>query len=176
MKGLARNVFLLLTSTRLVFSLARASGGGDDAHHHEHAPAVHHQDTHHQEHGALHDPAAGNMSHYMADMTFTLRTALVEEGMAFVGVGGDIEGVINPKLEVPHGAVVEITLVNGDGIEHDVAIPVFDVMAEHIAVVGEKSVVAFEASEEGTFEYRCALPGHVTAGMKGLLEVTEHHH
>ena len=45
--------------------------------------------------------------------------------MAFVGVGGDIEGVVNPTLRVNTGDVVQIGLVNNDGIEHDVVFPEF---------------------------------------------------
>ncbi len=39
---------------------------------------------------------------------FTLETVM-EDGFAFRGIGGVIDGVVNPELRVPAGAQVEIT-------------------------------------------------------------------
>jgi hypothetical protein len=40
---------------------------------------------------------------YTPTVRFRLRTELAEGKMAFVGVGGDIEGVVNPTLRVAEG-------------------------------------------------------------------------
>src|SRR5262245_30249642 len=53
---------------------------------------------------------------YTPTVRFRLRTELAEGKMAFVGVGGEIEGVVNPTLRVVEGAVVQVGLVNNDGI------------------------------------------------------------
>jgi nitrite reductase (NO-forming) len=113
----------------------------------------------------------GNLEEYDADVTFTLRTAVLENGLGFVGVGGDIDGVVNPVLVVPEGAVVELVLINGDGLEHDVTVSAFNAMAEHVATRGQESSVAFRATEAGTYQYHCALVGHREAGMQGQLLV-----
>ena len=62
---------------------------------------------------------------YTPTVRFRLRTELAEGKMAFVGVGGDIEGVVNPTLRVAEGDVVQVGLINGDGVEHDVVFPDF---------------------------------------------------
>ena len=40
------------------------------------------------------------------DVSITLKTGIGEEGMYFQGVGGKIDGRINPEIKVPEGAVV----------------------------------------------------------------------
>jgi hypothetical protein len=41
-----------------------------------------------------------------------------QKGLAFVGVGGAIDDVVNPTLRVRNNAVVQVTLINGDRAEH----------------------------------------------------------
>ncbi len=62
---------------------------------------------------------------YTPTVRFRLRTELAEGKLAFVGVGGDIEGVVNPTLTVMEGDIIQVGLINGDGIEHDVVFPDF---------------------------------------------------
>jgi nitrite reductase (NO-forming) len=52
-----------------------------------------------------------------------LRIDVAEGKLVFIGVGGGIDGVVNPELHVAPNSVVQITLVNGDGAQHDWAIP-----------------------------------------------------
>jgi nitrite reductase (NO-forming) len=60
---------------------------------------------------------------YVPNIRFRLRTALADGKLAFVGVGGDLDGVVNPTLRFSEGAVVQIDLLNDDGIEHDLSFP-----------------------------------------------------
>ena len=53
---------------------------------------------------------------YTPNVRYRLRTELAEGKMAFVGLGGDIEGVVNPTLRVNDGDVVQVSLINNDGI------------------------------------------------------------
>lgn len=106
-----------------------------------------------------------------ADVSITLKTSIGAHGMGYMGVGGDIDGKINPTLEVPVGAVVQITLINGDGAEHDIAVPAYDAISDHILAKEASTVIAFTAKNEGEFEYYCTLPGHKAAGMVGKLIV-----
>ncbi|MDQ4075473.1 MAG: copper-containing nitrite reductase [Chloroflexota bacterium] len=101
---------------------------------------------------------------------FTLETTM-EHGMAFKGVGGEIDGVINPELKVPAGAEVEITLVNGDGVQHDLMIDAFGVATAQFMEKGTSETITFIADQDGTFEYICSVPGHKQAGMVGKLIV-----
>jgi nitrite reductase (NO-forming) len=127
-----------------------------------------HEDDH------AHDADTG-LTEYVADYRFILRTSLTEGGFAFVGVGGDIDGQVNPLLEVTHDAIVEIVLINGDGIEHDIDVAEFGAMSGHVTQLWETTVVAFRADEEGALNYICTIPGHVEAGMIGQLVVEDGH-
>jgi len=108
---------------------------------------------------------------YTPTVRFRLRTELAEGKMAFVGVGGAIEGVVNPTLRVAEGDVVQVGLVNGDGIEHDVVFPDFKAATDRVNRKGASSVTAFRAGKAGEFEYYCSLPGHKQAGMAGKIVV-----
>jgi nitrite reductase (NO-forming) len=113
----------------------------------------------------------GNPVSLVPDVSFTLRTEVGKAGLTFVGVGGAIDGQINPKLEVAQDAVVQVTLVNGDGALHDVVFPDFNAGTERITGIGASSTTVFRASQEGEFAYFCSLPGHRQAGMEGQLVV-----
>ena len=106
-----------------------------------------------------------------ATISYTLRTTLSHEGMRFVGVGGEIEGVENPMLKANPGDMLQITLVNDDGIEHNIALPDFGIMSKHLTVIKSQTVVTFAAGKEGAFPYFCDLPGHRQAGMVGRLVI-----
>ena len=108
---------------------------------------------------------------YTPNIRYRLRTELAEGKMAFVGVGGDIEGVVNPTLRVNDGDVVQVSLVNNDGIEHDVVFPEFKAGTDRVNRKGASSVTVFRADKAGEYAYFCSLPGHRQAGMEGKLVV-----
>lgn len=107
----------------------------------------------------------------VADVTFTLRTEISNGQLVFVGNGGAIKDQINPDLKVPEGAVVAITVVNGDGAMHDVAVPEFNAQSDQLVGVGSATTIVFRVGKAGTFEYLCTIPGHKAAGMFGKLIV-----
>ena len=106
-----------------------------------------------------------------AEYTPTVRFQLRTQGITFVGAGGDIEGVVNPTLRVNEGAIVQMTLVNGDAIEHDVVFPDFNAATDKVFRKGASSVTVFRAGKAGEFDYFCSLPGHRQAGMAGKIVV-----
>ncbi len=108
---------------------------------------------------------------YHPDVRITLRTNIGPKGMTFVGVGNGIDGVDNPALQVAQGAVVQITLIDGDGAEHNIAVPDFNAASDHVLAKGASAVIVFRADKAGTFPYFCVLPGHRQAGMEGKLVV-----
>ena len=107
----------------------------------------------------------------VADVTFTLKTRIHEGQLVFVGDAGAIKGQINPELKVREGAVVAITVVNGDGAMHDVAVPGFNAQSDQLVGEGSATTIVFRATKAGTFEYLCTIPGHKAAGMFGKLTV-----
>jgi nitrite reductase (NO-forming) len=117
--------------------------------------------------GASQEPPAS----YTPDVSFTLETAIADGRLAFVGVGGTIDGVVNPTLHVALGQVVQVTMINGDGALHDVAFPEFNAITEQVMRQGASTTTVFRANQEGEFFYFCTVPGHRQAGMEGLLMV-----
>ncbi len=108
---------------------------------------------------------------YTPNVRYRLRTELAEGKMAFVGVGTDIEGIVNPTLRAKDGDVVQVSLVNNDGIEHDVVFPDFNAGTDRVNRKGASSVTVFRADKAGEYPYFCSLPGHRQAGMEGKLVV-----
>ena len=43
--------------------------------------------------------------------------------MVFIGVGGAIDGQVDPVLTAAEGQTVQVTLINGEGAQHDVVFP-----------------------------------------------------
>src|SRR5690606_34915537 len=82
-----------------------------------------------------------------------------------------IDGVVNPTLTARPGDVVKITLINDDGMLHDLVIDEFDVATDQFADRGEQDSITFTANKTGTFDYYCSVPGHKAAGMVGKLVV-----
>jgi nitrite reductase (NO-forming) len=72
---------------------------------------------------------------------------------------------------VAEGAVVQITLINGDGAMHDVVFPDFQAATEQVISKGSSSTTVFKADKNGAFPYYCSIPGHRQAGMEGQLVV-----
>jgi len=110
---------------------------------------------------------------YTPDVTFTLRTAIAQGKFAFVGVGGTLEGIVNPTLQVKLDAVVQVTLINGDGALHDISFPDFNATSDQIVGKGASSTIVFRADKKGEFVYFCTVPGHRQAGMEGKIVVGE---
>ena len=111
---------------------------------------------------------------YAPDVSYTLTTGLAGGKMAFIGAGGPIDGVVNPELSAEPGDLVQITLVNGDGVVHDLKVGGIEgAQTDEVTEKGASSVIAFRAEEAGSFEYWCTIPGHRAAGMEGSFTVGE---
>lgn len=105
------------------------------------------------------------------DIRFSFRTDIADGRLVFISESGPTKGEINPDLHVPENAVVQISITNGDGAIHDIAVPEFGAQSEQIIGKGAATVIVFRASKSGIFEYLCTLPGHKAAGMFGKLIV-----
>src|ERR1043165_5521653 len=74
---------------------------------------------------------------------YALMTNMVDGKMSFVGVGGGIDGVVDPTLSANVGDTVKITLTSGDGVEHDIAFPDFNVTSDHVVGQGSNTTLHF---------------------------------
>jgi nitrite reductase (NO-forming) len=122
------------------------------------------------------DQSAGAQagSVYLPGIRYTLKSGIADGRMVFIGVGGTIDGQVNPMLSAAEGQVVQVTLINGEGAEHDI---VFSDQgpagsSPHIVGRGSSTNIAFVASKAGDYTYYCSLPGHRLAGMEGQFLVT----
>lgn len=128
----------------------------------------------HSDDASMNAPASQNSKQeYTADVTFTLRTNIADGKLVFVGVGGSIDGVVNPTLNVAQNALVQVTLTDGDGSTHDLTIPDFNVASDRITGKDASTAISFKADKTGTFVYFCSVPGHRAAGMEGKIIVGE---
>ena len=119
-------------------------------------------------------PAPQPTSSYVPGLRYTLRTGIAEGRMVYIGVGGTIDGQVNPILSAAEGQGVQITLINGEGAEHDIVFADQEATARsaHITGKGASTNIAFRAGKAGDYIYFCSLPGHQLAGMQGQFLVT----
>lgn len=115
--------------------------------------------------------ASSNTVSYHNPTTFTLKTGIANGRMVYIGVGGDIEGQVNPTLMVHEGELVQINLINGEGAEHDVVIDQYAARSSIVVGKNASSTFSFTANKVGEFAYFCSIAGHRAAGMEGLIQV-----
>ena len=106
-----------------------------------------------------------------ANGRFTLLTGIAQGKMVFIGKGGANDGQVNPTLVAHEGDVVQVTLINGEGAEHDIVFPDVRASSQRVIGPGASSTLVFKATDIGSFVYFCSVPGHREAGMEGLLKV-----
>jgi nitrite reductase (NO-forming) len=111
------------------------------------------------------------MSDHGATVTYALQTVARDGGLDFMGVGGDIDGQVNPPLPAEVGDLVVITLTNREPSEHDISVPDFDAHSDHLHGMGSQTTVQFIATKSGNFPYYCTVSGHRIAGMQGSVIV-----
>jgi nitrite reductase (NO-forming) len=119
-------------------------------------------------------PSPQAATSYLPGIRYTLRSGIAEGRMVFIGIGGTIDGQINPVLSAAEGQLVQVTLINGEGAEHDI---VFDGQgpagsSPHVFGKGASTNIAFVASKSGDYVYFCSVPGHRLAGMEGQFLIT----
>jgi len=117
-------------------------------------------------------PRSGSDAAYLTDAKYTLRTGIAEGKMVFLGVGGSIDGKANPVLTAAEGQIVQLTLINGEGTEHDIVFPDQDAKSPRVNGKGASTTIVFRAAKSGDFIYFCSVPGHQLAGMQGQFLVT----
>lgn len=110
-----------------------------------------------------------NGSSTLAVVEYSLRVS--SDGKGFVGVGGEIDGVLNPELSAHLGDTVRLTLINEESHAHELKIDEFDVSSGALTAVEESATVAFVADQLGMFHYYDSLPGQRDAGLEGVLRV-----
>lgn len=104
-------------------------------------------------------------------ISYSLRSSVEDGKLVFIGVGGDIDGQVDPTLLAKVGDIVTISLVDGDDSEQNVSIPDLDVESAPVAGNGQKITLTFNAYKAGSFPYLSRLPGDAEARVQGMLVV-----
>ena len=89
----------------------------------------------------------------------------------FLGVGGTIDSVKNPRLNASVGDTVVITITDAVNMTHNLYVEGYNVQSADVSSVGMSTTISFVANQQGTFAYYCAIPGHRALGMEGTLVV-----
>lgn len=104
------------------------------------------------------------------DTEFVLTTDLRDGQFVFVGVNGDINGVVNPSLRVEPGKRVSVMLVNSGWGTHNIVFPDLKIESQSIHKQGETTTVTFTApSNDASLEYYDTQFKRL--GMRGTLVV-----
>ena len=117
--------------------------------------------------------ACGAYGKGASDKEYILTTEFANGEFAYLGVGGEINGVRNPTLVVEPGETVTVTLVNGGWGTHDVFFPGLKIGTDKVVQKGETASVTFKVpNQESEIEYYDSVANHAELGMIGVLHVT----
>ena len=110
-------------------------------------------------------------SSYIPGLRYTLRTGIAEGRMVFIGVGGAIDGQVNPVLSAAEGQGVQITLINGEGAEHDIVFADQEATARsaHITGKGASTNIAFRAEQSWRLHLFLQPAGPPARGYAGTI-------
>ncbi len=100
-------------------------------------------------------------------ISYTLKSSVQDGKLVFVGVGGNIDGQIDPTLSADVGDEVTINLTSGDGAEHNISLPDFQAESPRVSGSGNAVSVKFDVDKAGSFPYFSTEPGEQEAGMRG---------
>lgn len=108
-----------------------------------------------------------------SETIYTLKTIASSGKLLYEGVGGEIDGVINPDLIAQQGGTIRIVLLNGDAMQHDVYFPDFNAKSDYVTKFGDKTEITFDVGDlqPGNYVYYCTVPGHRRAGQEGKLVI-----
>lgn len=117
--------------------------------------------------------ACGGSKAEISSKEFILTTDLKNGEFLFLGVGGDINGEVNPTLTAEPGETITVVLVNGGWGKHNIYFPALQVETDTVSEKGETTSVTFKVpSSETEIEYYDSVANHAELGMEGILHVT----
>lgn len=101
---------------------------------------------------------------------FVLTTDLRDGQFVFVGVNGDINGVVNPSLKVEPGERISVMLVNSGWGTHNIVFPDLKIESSTIKKQGETTSLTFTVpNDDASLEYYDT--NFKRLGMRGILIV-----
>jgi mono/diheme cytochrome c family protein len=104
---------------------------------------------------------------------YILTTGFENGELVFMGVGGDINGLINPTLHADPGETITVMLVNGGEGKHDIYFPNLKIKSERVTEKGRSVSVTFTVpNREVELEYIDSVANHAQIGMAGVLQIS----
>lgn len=101
---------------------------------------------------------------------YVLTTDMRNGEFVFIGVNGDIGGVVNPSLHAELGERITVVLVNSGWGKHDIVFPELNVRSEKIEKQGETTSVTFIVpAKDVSLKYYDS--NYQRLGMQGVLLV-----
>lgn len=103
---------------------------------------------------------------------YVLTTDFEEGNLVFLGVGGDINGMVNPTLHANPGETITVVLVNSGEGEHDISFPELKIKTKRVTANGESVSVTFTVpAQDVSLEYYDSVANHAEIGLVGVLQV-----
>ncbi len=115
-------------------------------------------------------PAVSSVESTPGRVLRELQLRIIAMPEAFVGIGGRMDSVVNPRVDVWAGEDVRLTLINDTAAAQTFSLPAFSFVSPEIAA-GESLPIQFTPVTVGEFEYASGDPGKRASGMRGVLRV-----
>lgn len=117
--------------------------------------------------------ACSGVSGKVSTRKYVLTTGFEGGNLVYLGVGGNINGQVNPTLHASPGETITVVLVNSGEGQHDLSFPDLKVKTRRVKENGESESVTFTVPNEiVTLEYYDSVANHAEIGMVGELEVS----
>ena len=101
---------------------------------------------------------------------YILTIAMRDGNLVYLGVDGDINGVVNPALHARAGERITVVLVNSGEGTHDIVFEDLQVHSDKVTKKGETTSITFTVpNREATIQYHDSQ--HEKLGMRGVLLV-----
>ena len=84
------------------------------------------------------------MDELTPNVEFNLKTETKDGKMVYIGVGGVIDGLVNPDLYINQGETVRITLMNNDSVTHDLFLEELNINTGSISNKGDTTEIIFK--------------------------------
>ena len=123
--------------------------------------------------GGLLTACSGSQSEVSTN-SYILTTGFEGGELVYLGVGGEINGILNPTLHAYPGETITVMLINGGEGKHNFSVPAVNAKSASVTKKGQKSILTFTVPEqEIDLEYYDSLSNHAEIGMAGIIRVSK---
>lgn len=118
--------------------------------------------------------ACSSLDTNISTKSYVLTTGFENGKLVYLGVGGEINGEINPVLHARPGQTLTVMLINGGEGEHVIEFPDLHAASKPVTQQGQTTMLTLIVpNEEVDLTYLDSIANHAEIGMKGILRVSE---